>query len=137
MAAVINVSSVPLVIFLVAEAASWVFLLVRWLIVRPKLSRRRAAFAVIVGAALIQESGLVRGLPERTVALMGITVALSFAVSTLVLRRHYARYLEAQEEHGVRSVESRKASNPVAFGIIGLLAVFAAIFLAVFKGVTL
>src|ERR1700733_11798869 len=40
-------------------------------------------------------------------------------------------------EHGVRSVESRKASNPVAFGIIGLVAVFAAIFLAVFKGVTL
>src|ERR1700689_258988 len=58
-------------------------------------------------------------------------------VSTLVLRRHYARYFEAQEEHGVRSVESRKASNPVAFGIIGLVAVFAAIFLVVFKGVTL
>ena len=38
---------------------------------------------------------------------------------------------------GVRSVESRKASNPVAFGIIGLIAVFAAIFLVAFKGVTL
>ena len=137
MAAVINVNSLPLVIFLVAEAASWVFLLVRMLIVRPKLSRGRAAFAVIVGAALIQESGLVRGLPERTVALMGITVALSFAVSTLVLRRHYARYFEAQDEHGVRSVESRKASNPVAFGLIGLMAVFAAIFFVVFKGATL
>jgi hypothetical protein len=106
------------------------------LIVRPKLSRGRAAIGVIVGAALIQALGLVRGLPERTVALMGITAALSFAVSTLVLRRHYARYFEAQEEHGVRSVESRKASNPVAFGIIGLIAVFAAIFLVVFKGVT-
>jgi hypothetical protein len=54
-------------------------------------------------------------------------------VSTLVLRRRYARYLEAQKEHGVRSVESRKASNPVAFGIIGLVAVFAAIFLVVFR----
>ena len=133
----INVNSVPIVIFLVAEAASWVFLLVRMLIVRPKLSRGRAAVAVIVGAALIQALGLLQGHPERTVALMGITVALSFAVSTLVLRRQYARYFEAQEEHGIRSVESRKASNPVAFGIIGLLAVFAAIFLVVFKGVTL
>ena len=137
MAAVINVNSVPIVIFLVAEAASWVFLLVRMLIVRPKLSRGRAAVAVIVGAALIQALGLLQGHPERTVALMGITVALSFAVSTLVLRRQYARYFEAQEEHGIRSVESRKASNPVAFGIIGLLALFAAIFLVVFKGVTL
>jgi len=136
MAAVINVNSVPLVIFLVAEAASWVFLLVRMLIVRPKMSRGRAAVGVIVGAALIQALGLVRGLPERTVALMGITVALSFAVSTLVLRRHYARYFEAQEKYGVRSVESRKASNPVAFGIIGLIVVFAAIFFVVFKGVT-
>jgi hypothetical protein len=134
---VINVNSVPLVIFLVAEAASWVFLLVRMIIVRPKLSRGHVAFGVTVGAALIQESGLVRGLPERSVALMGITAALSFAVSTLVLRRHYARYFEAQEEHGVRSVESRKASNPVAFGIIGLVAVFTAIFLVVFRGVTL
>jgi hypothetical protein len=44
---------------------------------------------------------------------------------------------DAQEEHGVRSVESRKASNPVAFGIIGLVAVFVTIFLVVFKGVTL
>ena len=79
MAGVINVNSVPLVIFLVVEAASWVFLLVRMLIVRPKLSRGRAAFGVIVGAALIQETGLVRGLPERTAALMGITAALSFA----------------------------------------------------------
>ena len=61
----------------------------------------------------------------------------SFAVSTLVLCRQYARYFEAQEKYGVRSVESRKASNPVAFGIIGLIAVFAAIFLVVFKGVTL
>ena len=137
MAAVINVNSVPLVILLVAEAASWVFLLVRMLIVRPKLSRRRAAAAVIVGAALIQALGLFQGHPERTVALMAITVALSFAVSTLVLRRQYARYFEAQEEHGIRSVESRKASNPVAFGTIGLVAVFAAIFLVVFKGVTL
>ena len=137
MAAVINVNSLPLVIFLVVEAASWVFLLVRMLIVRPKLSRGRAALGVIVGAALIQVLGLVRGLPERTVALMGITAALSFAVSTLVLRRHYARYFEAQEVHGVRSVASRKASNPVAFGIIGLIAVFAAIFLVTFKGVTL
>ena len=137
MAAVVNVNSVPLVILLVAEAASWVFLAVRMLIVRPKLSRGRAAVAVIVGAALIQALGLLQGHPERTVALMGITVALSFAVSTLVLRRQYARYFEAQEEHGIRSVESRKASNPVAFGIIGLLAVFAAIFLVVFKGVTL
>jgi hypothetical protein len=59
------------------------------------------------------------------------------AASTLILRRQYARYFQAQDEHGVRSVESRKASNPVAFGIIGLLAVFAAIFLVVFKGVTL
>jgi hypothetical protein len=137
MAAVINVNSVPLVIFLVVEAASWVFLLVRMLIVWPKLSRRRVAVGVIAGAALNQALGLVRGLPERTVALMGITAALSFAVSTLVLRRHYARYFEAQEEHGVRSVESRKASNPVAFGIIGLVAVFVTIFLVVFKGVTL
>jgi hypothetical protein len=135
--AVINIDSVPLVIFLAVEAASWVFLAVRMLIVRPKLSRGRAAAGIIVGAALIQVLGLARGLPERTVALMGITVALSFAVSTLVLRRHYARYFEAQEEHGVRSVESRKASNPVAFGIIGLIAIFAAIFLVVFKGVTL
>jgi hypothetical protein len=137
MAAVINVNSVPLVIFLVVEAASWVFLLVRMLIVRPKLSLGRAAVGVIVGAALIQALGLARGLPDRTVALMGITAALSFAVSTLVLRGHYARYFEAQEEHGVRSVESRKASNPVAFGIIGLVAVFAAIFLVVCKAVTL
>jgi hypothetical protein len=137
MAAVINVNSVPLVIFLVVEAASWVFLFVRILIVRPKLSRGRAALGVIVGAALFQELGPVRGLPERTSALMGITAALSFAVSTLVLRRHYARYFEAQEEHGVRSVESRKASNPVAFGLIGLMAVFAAIFFVVFKGATL
>jgi hypothetical protein len=134
---VINIDSVPLVIFLAVEAASWVFLAVRMLIVRPKLSRGRAAAGIIVGAALIQVLGLARGLPERTVALMGITGALSFAVSTLVLRRHYARYFEAQEEHGVRSVESRKASNPVAFGIIGLIAIFAAIFLVVFKGVTL
>src|SRR6204780_154394 len=118
MAGVINVNSVPLVIFLVVEAASWVFLLVRMLIGRPKLSRGRAAFGVIVGAALIQETGLVRGLSARTSALMGITAALSFAVSTLVLRRHYARYFEAQEGHGVRSVASRKASNPVAFGTI-------------------
>jgi hypothetical protein len=58
-------------------------------------------------------------------------------VSTLVLRRHYARYFEAQDEHGVRSVESRKASNPVAFGIIGLAVIFAAIFFVTFKGVTL
>ncbi len=137
MAAVINVNSVPLVIFLVLEAASYFFLAVRMLIVRPNLSRGRAAIGVIVGAALIQALGLVQGHPERTVALLGITAALSFAVSTLVLRRHYARYLEAQEEHGVRSVESRKASNPVAFGIIGLVAVFAAIFLVVFKGETL
>ena len=137
MAVVTNVNNVPLVIFLVAEAASWVLLLVRVLIVRPKLSRGRAAFGVIVGAALNQALGVIRGLPERTVALLGITAALSFAVSTLVLRRHYARYFEAQEEHGVRSVESRKASNPVAFGIIGLTVVFAAIFLVVFKGVTL
>ena len=137
MAVVTNVNSVPVVIFLVAEAASWVLLLVRVLIVRPKLSRGRAAFGVIVGAALNQALGVIRGLPERTVALLGITAALSFAVSTLVLRRHYARYFEAQEKYGVRSVESRKASNPVAFGIIGLIAVFAAIFLVVFKGVTL
>src|ERR1700690_1614271 len=116
MAGVINVNSVPLVIFLVVEAASWVFLLVRMLIVRPKLSRGRAAVGVIVGAALIQALGLARGLPERTVALMGITAALSFAVSTLVLRRQYARYFGAQEEHGVRSVESRKARNHAAFG---------------------
>ena len=136
MAAVINVNSVPVVIFLVVEAASWVCLLVRMLIVRPKLSRGRAAVGVIVGAALIQVLGLARSLPERTVALMGIAVALSFAVSTLVLRGHYARYFEAQEEHGVRSVESRKASNPVAVGIIGLIVVFAAIFFVVFKGVT-
>jgi hypothetical protein len=73
--AVINVNSVPLVIFLVAEAASWVFLLVRMLMVQSTLSRRRAAVGVVVGAALIQELGLVRGLPERTVALMGITGA--------------------------------------------------------------
>jgi len=134
---VINVNSVPLAIFLVAEAAAWVFLLARMLIIRPQLSRGRATVAVIAGAALIQALGLVRGLPERTVALMGITAALSFAVSTLVLRRHYARYIEAQQEHGVRSAQSRKASNPVAFGIIALVAVFAAIFLVVFKGVTL
>jgi len=133
----INVDSVPVVIFLVVEAASWIFLLVRWLIVRPKMSRGRTAFGVVVGAALIQALGQVRGLPERTVALMGITAALSFAVSTLVLRRHYARYFEAQEEHGLRSVESRKASNPISFGIIGLVTVFAAVFLVVFKGVTL
>ena len=133
----INVNSVPLAIFLVAEAAAWVFLLARMLIIRPQLSRGRATVAVIAGAALIQALGLVRGLPERTVALMGITAALSFAVSTLVLRRHYARYIEAQQEHGVRSAQSRKASNPVAFGIIALVAVFAAIFLVVFKGVTL
>ena len=125
---VINVNSVPLVIFLVAEAASWVFLLVRWLIVRPRFSRPRAVIGVVFGAALIQVLGLVRGLPERTVALLGTTAALSFEVSTLVLRRHYARYFEAQEEHGVRSVQSRKASNPVAFGIVGLVVVFAAIF---------
>ena len=137
MAAVINVNDVPLVIFLVVEAASWVFLLARMLILRPKLSRGRAAVAVILGAALMQGLGLARGLPERMVALLGTTAALSFAVSTLVLRRHYARYFEAQDEHGVRSVESRKASNPVAFGIIGLIVVFAAIFLVVFKGVTL
>jgi hypothetical protein len=137
MAAMINVNSVPLVILLVAEAASWVFLAVRMLIVRPKLSRGRAAIGVIVGAALIQALGLFQGHPERTVVLMGITVALSFAVSTLVLRRHYARYFEAQEKYGVRSVESRKASNPVAFGIIGLIAVFATTFLVAFKGVTL
>jgi hypothetical protein len=127
------INSVPLVIFLAVEAASWVFLAVRMLIVRPKLSRGRAAAGVIVGAVLIQALGLVRGHSERTAALKVITAALSFAVSTLVLRRHYAKYFEAQEEYGVRSVESRKASNPVAFGIIGLLAVFAAIF----KGVTL
>ena len=133
----INVNSVPLVILLVAEAASWVFLAVRLLIVSPKLSRRRAAFGVIVGAALIQALGLVHGHPERTVVLMAMTGALSYAVSTLVLRRQYARYFAAQQEHGVRSVESRKASNPVAFGIIGLMVVFAAIFLVVFKGVTL
>ena len=136
MAAVINVNSVPLVILLVAEAASWVFLAVRMLIVQPKLSRRRAAVGVIVGAALIQAHGLVQGQPERTVVLLAMTAALSFSVSTLVLRRQYARYFEAQEEHGVRSVESRKASNPVAFGIIGLIVVFAAIFFVVFKGVT-
>jgi hypothetical protein len=100
------------------------------------VSRARGSWSYRRGA-LIQALGLVRGLPERTVALMGITAALSFAVSTLVLRRHYARYFEAQEEHGVRSVESRKASNPVAFGIIGLIAVLAAIFLVAFKGVTL
>lgn len=133
----INVNSIPVVIFLVVEAASWVFLFVRMLIVRPKMSRGRMALGVIVGAALIQALGMVRGLPERTVALMAIAVALPYAVSTLVLRRHYARYFEAQDEYGVRSVESRKASNPVAFGIIGLVVVFAAIFLAVFKGVSL
>jgi hypothetical protein len=137
MAAVINVNSVPLAILLVAEAASWVFLAVRMLIVRPKLSRGRVSFGVIAGAALIQALGLVQGHPERTVALMAMTVALSLAVSTLILRRQYARYFEAQDEYGVRSVESRKASNPVAFGTIGLIAVFAAIFLVVFKGVTL
>jgi hypothetical protein len=109
---------------------------VRMLIVRPKLSRGRVAFGVIAGAALIQALGLVQGHPERTVALLGIIAPLSFAVSTLVLRRHYARYFEAQDEYGVRSVESRKASNPVAFGIIGLIVVFAAIFFVVFKGVT-
>jgi hypothetical protein len=136
MAAVINVNSVPLVILLVAEAASWVFLAVRMLIVRPKLSRRRAAVGVIVGAALIQALGLVQGHPERTVVLLAITAPLSFAVSTLVLRRQYVRYFEVQDEYGVRSVESRKASNPVAFGIIGLTMVFAAIFFVVFKGVT-
>jgi hypothetical protein len=65
-----------------------------------------------------------------------MTAALSFAVSTLVMRRQWARYFEAQEEYGVRSVESRKASNPVAFGTIGLVVVFAAIFFGVFKGVT-
>ena len=135
MAAVIN--SVPLVIFLLVEAASWVLLAVRMLIVRPKLSRGRAAVGVIVGAALIQALGLAQGHPERTVVLLGITATLSFAVSTLVLRRHYARYFEAQEKYGVRSVESRKASNPVAFGIIGLIAVFATTFLVAFKGVTL
>jgi hypothetical protein len=137
MAAVINANSVPLAVFLVVEAASWVFLLVRLLTVRPKLSRGRAALGVIFGAALFQEIGPVHGLPERTVALIGTTAALSFAVSTLVLRRHYARYFEAQDEHGVRSVESRKASNPVAFGIIGLAVIFAAIFFVTFKGVTL
>ena len=126
----------PSIILLVAEAASWVFLAVRMLIVRPKLSRRRAAVGVIVGAALIQALGLVQGHPERTVVLLAMIAALSFAVSTLVLRRHYARYFEAQEEYGVRSAQSRKASNPVAFGIIGLVAVFAAIFFVVFKGVT-
>jgi hypothetical protein len=136
MAAVINANSVPLVIFLVVEAASYVFLAVRMLIVRPKLSRGRAAVGVIFGAALIQALGLAQGHPERTVALLGITAALSLAVSTLVLRRHYARYFEAQEEYGVRSVQSRKASNPVAFGIIGLVLVFGAIFIVVFKGVT-
>ena len=136
MAAVINVNSVPLVIFLVVEAASWVFLLVRMLIVRPKLSRGRAAVGVIVGAALIQALGLFQGHSERTVVLLAIIAPLSLAVSTLVLRRHYARYSEAQEQYGVRSVESRKASNPVAFGIIGLIVVFAAIFFVVFKGVT-
>jgi hypothetical protein len=137
MATVININSVPLVILLVAEAASWVFLAVRMLIVRPKLSRGRAAVGVIVGAALIQALGLVQGHTERTVVLIAMTAALSLAASTLVLRRHWARYFEAQEEYGVRSVESRKASNPVAFGTIGLIAVFAAIFLLVFKGVTL
>ena len=60
---------------------------------------------------------------------------LSFAVSTLALRPYYARYFEAQDEYGVRSVHSRKASSPVAFGIIGLVVVFAAIFFVVFKGV--
>ncbi len=133
----VNVNSVPLVILLVAEAASWVFLAVRMLIVWPKLSRRRVAVGVIVGAALIQALGLVQGHPERTVALMAMTGALSLAVSTLVLRRQYARYFEAQVEHGVRSVESRTASNPVSFGIIGLMVVFGVIFLVVFKGVTL
>jgi hypothetical protein len=137
MAAVLNVNSVPLVILWVAETASWVFLAVRILTVNPKLSRGRVAIGVIVGAVLIQALGLARGLPERTVALMGITAALSFAVSTLVLRRQWARYIEAQETHGVRSPQSRKASNPVAFSIIGLVAVFAAIFLVVFRGVTL
>lgn len=137
MAAVINVNHVPLVAFLVAEAASWLFLLVRLLMLRPRLSRARAAAGVIAGAALMQAVGLVQGHPERTVALMAITAALSFAVSTLVLRRHWARYREAQEQHGLRSPESRKASNPVAFGIIGLVALFAAIFLVIFKGVAL
>jgi len=136
MAAVINVNSVPLAILLVAEAASWVFLAVRMLIVRPKLSRRRAAVGVIVGAALIQVLGLIQGHPERTVVLLAITAPLAFAVSTLVLRRHWARYFEAQDKYGVRSVESRKASNPVAFGTIGLIVVVAAIFFVVFKGVT-
>jgi hypothetical protein len=136
MAAVINVDSVPLVILLLAEAASWVFLAVRLLIVQPKLSRGRVAVGVIVGAALIQALGLVQGHPLRTVALLGIIAPLSYSVSTVVLRRHYARYLEAQEKYGVRSVESRKASNPVAFGIIGLIVVFLAIFFGVFKGVT-
>ena len=70
-------------------------------------------------------------------ALFGITTALSFAVSTLVLHRHYVRYFEAQEKHGLRSVESRKASNPVSFGIIGLIVVIAVIFVVAFKGVTL
>ena len=79
MAAVIN--SVPLVIFLLVEAASWVLLAVRMLIVRPKLSRGRAAVGVIVGAALIQALGLAQGHPERTVVLMAMTAALSFAVT--------------------------------------------------------
>src|SRR5580658_6282493 len=43
MAAVIN--SVPLVIFLLVEAASWVLLAVRMLIVRPKLSRGRGSWS--------------------------------------------------------------------------------------------
>jgi len=134
---VVNISSVPLFVLWTAEAASWVFLLVRMLIVQPHRLRGRVVAGVIIGVVLIQVLGLARGLPQRTVALMAIAVSLSLALSTLVLRRLYRKYLDAQEEYGPRTPQARKAANPLAFAIIGVLAVVVAALLVIFKGVTL
>lgn len=130
----IDINSIPLPALWGAEAISWLVLLLRMLVLYPKRLRSRVAAGVVIGVLLMQGLGFAQRIQPRTVAVMAMIVALSLASSMWVMHGLWMRSLEASEASGARSQLSRKLGKQLAYGLIGIMAVFAAAFLVLFKG---
>ena len=133
----IDINSVPLTDLWIAEGVSWVIVLVLMLKILPTRLRLPMVAGVVAATVIAQVFGVMKRTDPRTLALMVIMVALSVSLSSVVMRRAWTEYLDALETFGERSRQERKSAVPLVYGIVGMMAFFTIVFLAVFKGIRL
>ena len=130
----VEVATIPLVAFWMAEALAWLLLLVGLLVTVARQYPARAILAVIVGALLMQSLGSIQGIPLRTVALISMTIALAMFITPLFMRKTFASHRSAMEEYGPRGETVRKLARKLAWAFIVIVLCLAVIFGVIFKG---